>query len=184
MTLLSPNQQCQSTDEKTLYTLYMIICYNDENLLLLYCLIHVTVCQTDIKERNTRLCVCIIVCSALEILRCEQMERQSAIVDNAIDRLLSCDLSSKYALTGKLCTSWVLCVFFLIHTFFRYVICLFPWDVILMLVDYEYMFFSSLTLTDKLWSQWHLFCCFFSSWWFLFHISNAHVLLAFFFIHM
>ena len=111
-----------------------------------------SLCVRQISKRKTRGCVYvyIIVCSALEILRCEQMERQSAIVDNAIDRLLSCDLSSKYALTGKLCTSWVLCVFFPIHTFFRYEICLFAWDVVVMLMDYKYMF-SSLTLTDKLW---------------------------------
>jgi len=42
-----------------------------------------------------------------------QLEQQSAIVDNAIDKLLDCNLSSKYALTGRLRMSVVLyCLLF------------------------------------------------------------------------
>jgi len=51
-----------------------------------------------------------IVCSALEVLRCTQLDQRSTVVDNAIDRLLDCNLSSKYALTGKLCMSWIFIV--------------------------------------------------------------------------
>ena len=47
----------------------------------------------------------VAVYSALEILRCMQLQQQSAVVDAAIDRLLNCNLSSKYAITGKLCMS-------------------------------------------------------------------------------
>ena len=48
----------------------------------------------------------------MEILRCMQLEQQSAIVDNAIDKLLDCNLSSKYALTGRLRMSQVVYYFF------------------------------------------------------------------------
>jgi len=53
----------------------------------------------------------VTVHSSLEILRCMQLQQRSVVVDNAIDRLLNCNLSSKYALTGRLCMSWVLCRF-------------------------------------------------------------------------
>ena len=59
--------------------------------------------------------VYVTVHSSLEILRCMQLQQRSAVVDNAIERLLNCNLSSKYALTGKLCMSWVLCHFVFIH---------------------------------------------------------------------
>ena len=49
------------------------------------------------------------VCSVLDILRCIQLQQQSVVVDNAIDRLLNCNLSSKYAFTGRLCMSLALC---------------------------------------------------------------------------
>jgi len=44
----------------------------------------------------------LLLSSALEIMRCMQLEQQSVVVDNAIDRLLDCNLPSKYALTGRL----------------------------------------------------------------------------------
>jgi len=61
-----------------------------------------------------------------------QLEQQSAIVDNAIDKLLDCNLSSKYALTGRLRMSQVVYYFFYsasdteaVHYDVRVCVCLF-----------------------------------------------------------
>jgi len=52
------------------------------------------------------------VCSVLDVLRCMQLQQQSIVVDTAIDKVLNCNLSSKYALTGRLCMSQFDLVFY------------------------------------------------------------------------
>ena len=65
------------------------------------------------------MCDCCVMCSVLEILRCIQLQQQSVVVDTAIHRLLNCNLSSKYAFTGKLCMSPLqLCVDFVCFLLF------------------------------------------------------------------
>ena len=60
--------------------------------------------QIGCLQQKSWLCVT-GVCSVLDVLRCMQLQQQSVVVDTAIERLLNCNLSSKYAFTGRLCVS-------------------------------------------------------------------------------
>jgi len=62
-------------------------------------------------RRSVCLSGCMYAHSVLDILRCTQLQQQSVVVDTAIERLLNCNLSSKYALTGRLGMSPASCSF-------------------------------------------------------------------------